>query len=58
MNERTEVLDGLVVVIAAAGPEDKGAELLGGRSSDCCLTGVEGAADKDTGGGVVARFVV
>ena len=56
--KRTVVLDGLVVL--AGGPEDTGAtELLIGRSTGCCLTGVEGAgavaaADTDkgsTGGG-------
>lgn len=64
--KRTVVLDGLVVVVvevtAAAGLEDRGAtELLIGRSSGCCLTGVEGAAgagaDEGTGGGgVLGRF--
>lgn len=64
MNERTVVLDGLLVVVlvtVAAGPEDRGATgLLIGRSSGCCLTGVEGAAGTETGtggGGVVGRFV-
>ena len=71
MNERTEALDGLLVVVlatAVAGPEeDRGAtEVLIGRSSGCCLTGVEGAAagtgtgttgTGGGGGGVIGRFV-